>query len=199
MRQDRVLDHGEMTSPCVRPIRPGEWRELRSIRLAALADAPSAFASTHDQELAYPEQRWIDAARNRSNGPLSGTFVAVDTGAGAEVAEVGGVDTGEFVGLVGGYLPAAFEPEHREEGVAELVSMWVAPAARGRGVAQELITAVVDWAAERNCHTVELWVTRGNDAAIALYEKAGFVETGAMQPLPSDPCKNEVRMRRAVR
>lgn len=42
---------------------------------------------------------------------------------------------------------------------------------------------------------VELWVTRGNDAAVRLYETAGFRLTGGHQPLPSDPCKDELRMR----
>jgi ribosomal protein S18 acetylase RimI-like enzyme len=43
--------------------------------------------------------------------------------------------------------------------------------------------------------TVELWVTRGNDAAVHLYEAAGFSLTGDHQPLSSDPCKDELRMR----
>ena len=50
--------------------------------------------------------------------------------------------------------------------------------------------AVFSGVAER----VELWVTRGNDPARHLYESMGFVETGDHQPLPSDPCKDEIRM-----
>lgn len=30
----------------VRPVRPEEWRELRALRLRALADSPEAFART---------------------------------------------------------------------------------------------------------------------------------------------------------
>jgi hypothetical protein len=41
---------------------------------------------------------------------------------------------------------------------------------------------------------VELWVTRGNVGAENLYRVMGFVETGDYQPLPSDPCKEELRM-----
>jgi hypothetical protein len=37
-------------------------------------------------------------------------------------------------------------------------------------------------------------VTRGNAPAHGLYQSMGFRETGGYQPLPSDPCKDEVRM-----
>jgi hypothetical protein len=39
-----------------------------------------------------------------------------------------------------------------------------------------------------------LWVTRGNEPAQRLYQSIGFRVTGEHQPLPSDPCKDEVRM-----
>ena len=39
-----------------------------------------------------------------------------------------------------------------------------------------------------------LWVTRGNAPAQLLYESMGFRETGEYQPLPSDPCADEIRM-----
>ena len=58
---------------------------------------------------------------------------------------------------------------------------------------RKLVDAVVEWAGD---DPVELWVTRGNDPAIALYERCGFSLTDEVQPLPSDPCKDEIRMRR---
>jgi hypothetical protein len=54
---------------------------------------------------------------------------------------------------------------------------------------------VLDWAKTSGAHAVELWVTRGNVGAESLYRAAGFVDAGSYQPLPSDPCKEEVRMR----
>ena len=53
----------------------------------------------------------------------------------------------------------------------------------------------MDWLFEL-WDAVELWVTRGNDRAVRLYESAGFRATGDHQPLPSDPCRDELRMRR---
>jgi hypothetical protein len=43
--------------------------------------------------------------------------------------------------------------------------------------------------------SVDLWVTRGNDPAQGFYRAMGFRGTGDYLPLPSDPCKNELRQR----
>jgi ribosomal protein S18 acetylase RimI-like enzyme len=76
--------------------------------------------------------------------------------------------------------------------------MWIAPAARRAGVGRALVAALVDWAADSGASAVELWVTRGNDAAQRLYEGTGFRTTDDVKPLPSDPCKEEVRMTRTL-
>lgn len=155
----------------VRRIRPDDGPLLKRVRLAALLDTPSAFARTHAEESAYADDEWTRRATEWSAGHEGLTaFAELD---------------GEVVGLVGGHRPAS--------GATELVSMWVDPRARGNGVGQALIDAVVEWAGGK---AVELWVTHGNDPAIALYERAGFVRTDDVQPLPSDPCRNEIRMRR---
>lgn len=145
------------------------------IRLAALRDAPSAFGSTYEVEEAQPAQHWVERARNGSAGSDSATYFAT-------VGE-------RVVGLVGAYRPNRAEP------VVDLVSMWTAPDVRRAGVARQLVDAVLEWAWATSAESVELWVTRGNDPAIELYRSAGFRETGDHQALPSDPCKDEIRMR----
>jgi GNAT superfamily N-acetyltransferase len=77
--------------------------------------------------------------------------------------------------------------------------MWVAPGARRSGAGAELVRRVIDWASDSGYRRVELWVTRGNDAAEMLYLRSGFTVTGDVKPLPSDPCKNEIRMRLELR
>jgi GNAT superfamily N-acetyltransferase len=148
---------------------------LKAVRLAALADSPSAFGSSFAAEADQPEDFWAERANVGATGDTSVTFFA-------DIA-------GSVVGLVGAYRPQA------EERSVELVSMWVSPAQRRAGIAADLVDAVVSWARETGATTVELWVTRGNDAAVRLYETAGFRSTGDHQPLPSDPCKDELRMR----
>jgi GNAT superfamily N-acetyltransferase len=72
--------------------------------------------------------------------------------------------------------------------------LWVAPTHRGTDVARDLVRAVLGWAAATGARTVALWVTRGNDRAQRFYERMGFIVSGDVQPLPSDPCKDEIRM-----
>ncbi len=157
----------------VRRIQAGEGGLLRTIRLAALQDAPSAFASTYAAESEMTDADWAARAGGGADGCDRATFVACDA-------------EGQPVGLVGGYRP--------EDGVVELVSMWTAPEAGGAGVGRALVDAVATWARSCGDATLHLWVARGNDGAQRLYERAGFELDGAHKPLPSDPCKDELRM-----
>ena len=61
-------DHGSWS--VVRETVPGDWQALRDIRLEALRDAPSAFASSYACEAARDEEHW----RGRSSG--GGMFLA---------------------------------------------------------------------------------------------------------------------------
>ena len=162
----------------IRRVRPDEGSVLKAVRLAALSDSPSAFGSSHAAEVGQPDDFWEARAVSGAAGESGVTFFAT----------IGG----SVVGLV-----AAFRPDAAARSV-ELVSMWVSPAQRRTGIAAALVDAVMGWACETGATTVELWVTRGNDAAVRLYESEGFHLTGDHQPLPSDPCKDELRMRRAV-
>lgn len=79
-----------------------------------------------------------------------------------------------------------------------VVSVWVAPEARRRRLGRRLLDAVVEWARERQIGTLRLWVTETNERARGMYAGAGFVPSGAVQPLPSNPALQEIQMVRAV-
>lgn len=162
----------------VRRITTRDATNLKSLRLAALEDAPSAFGSSYAAEAKRPDAEWSDRATAGSHGSDRATFLA----------RLDGEFDGEFVGLVGGYRAEPSSP------VVELVSMWVAPHARRRGVAAVLVDAVRAWAVDTNATTISLWVTSGNTPAELLYSSIGFVATGEVQPLPSDPSRDEARM-----
>lgn len=164
----------------VRRVKAGEGQRLRDVRLAALADAPSAFASSLDTEAIRPLHVWDERAIRSACGRDAVTFLAV-------------APDDCVVGLVTGLRDV------ESPATVELVSMWIAPEVRRQGAARALVGAVFLWAGEVRATAVGLWVTRGNEPAKLLYESLGFVETGDYQALPSDPCKDEVRMARAVR
>jgi GNAT superfamily N-acetyltransferase len=74
----------------------------------------------------------------------------------------------------------------------ELISMWVEPRARGRGVGDALVAAVIATATGRQ---VRLWVTVGNEPAIRLYTRHRFAPTGEVRPVhPRDPARLELAM-----
>ena len=144
----------------IRRVAPEEWAAFRDIRLAALADAPNAFAATLDMETGYDERRW------RERVSKSAFFLAWDDD--------------RPVGMVGGYA--------QEDGGWHVISMWVAPQARGAGLADRLIGAVARHARGQDAPTLTLWVTDGNDRARAFYLRAGFRSTGRRQQVrPQEP------------
>ena len=151
-----------------------DWQALRDIRLEALRDAPTAFGSTYEQETERGEAHWRDRIAR------GGTFLAF-------VPEVSATEPS---GLIGGY--------QEDPVTVELVSMYVRPRARGRGVGEALVATVIDWAGNRKAECVHLWVTETNAPARALYERCGFAPTGERQPVPSTPGLDEVAMTRPL-
>lgn len=146
----------------IRPLTEDDWQRWRALRLTALATDPDAFGSTL-AEWSGPndrEERW---RRRLTDSPFS-ALVELD---------------GVAVGMVGAF-PAG--------DAVELVSLWVDPSARGRGIGEAAVGAVVDFAAGRD---VLLSVRIANAPAIRLYERCGFTTEGAS---PDDP--RERRMRR---
>ncbi len=160
----------------LRTLGPDDWRTWRALRLAALADAPEAFGSRladwqgeHDRE-----ERW----RGRLGIPGGCNVVAV----------LDGVPVGMASGV-----PAA------THGVTELISMWVAPGARGRGVADALVQAVERWAGTAGARVLRLDVADGNRAASGLYRRHGFDFTGELGDLMPDGVRRERVMVKRLR
>lgn len=151
---------------------PEQWSVLRDLRLASLADSPTAFWATHADEAAFDQQRWDGFVR------AAAWFVATRDG--------------QRVGIAG----ALTGPEEADE--PELIGMWVAPQARGAGVGARLVDAVCEWATAQGAPAVSLWVLDGNDDARRVYARSGFTETGERMPLPRDPSQVELRMRKTV-
>ncbi len=72
---------------------------------------------------------------------------------------------------------------------AELLSMAVAPAQRGRGVGHRLGTALLSDLAERGVDQVKVVVASVNLPAIRAYEKMGFVAAGTTEVHPGEVSK----------
>jgi GNAT superfamily N-acetyltransferase len=91
-------------------------------------------------------------------------------------------------------MAVGLRDEGTRPGSRDLVSMWVSPDVRGRGIAARLIDAVANWARADGAGELHLWVVVGNAAARAAYDRAGFVATGERQPVRGAGNRIEERM-----
>ena len=169
----------------VRQLVAADWAGLRQVRLAALAEAPYAFASTLAREQAFEDDVWRDRA---GSGATFGAF-----------------DGGSIVGLATGFAvdadaaadtraPAQAQPDWH------LVGMWVAPQLRGQHVADRLVEGVCARAQQAGAQLVTLWVTEVNDRARAFYRRVGFAPTGERQLVrPDEPDHWEEELARPLR
>jgi ribosomal protein S18 acetylase RimI-like enzyme len=145
----------------IRPIRPDEWQALKALRLRALATDPDAFGGRLGDAIEHDDEVWRRRASGESGEAV--TYVADRDGA--------------LIGMAVG-APA---PDHPE--AAGLFGMWVAPEARGQGIGGALVDAVAGWARSVGYELIGLGVTTSNAAAIAFYERKGFVDLGDRLPL----------------
>lgn len=164
-----------MASVELRRVGPDDWRVWRELRLAALAEAPYAFGSVLAdwQGDGDREDRW----RARLELPGSHDVVALVNGS--------------PVGMASGV------PEEDGEG-AELISMWVAPEARGTGLADALLEEVERWAAGAGVPVLRLAVAEGNPVAARLYERHGYVDTGRTALMPDGRRRERLLEKRLV-
>lgn len=134
-------------------VGPDDWQRLRAVRLAALAESPEMFGSTHAREVAFAEEEW----RARAARPV--TFLAA----------LGGADVG---------IAGAYELDDRWS----VMSMWVAPQARGTGVLEALAGACESVVREAGATALHLTVMEDNARGLRAYERLGYRLTGDRTP-----------------
>jgi GNAT superfamily N-acetyltransferase len=160
----------------VRRAGPDQWRVYRDLRLGALAEAPYAFSSTLERELAFDDRIW----QQRLGSGGAATFLAWDDD--------------QVVGMASGKRENP-DDEFAVPGAWQLVAMWVSPSVRGTGVAAALVEAVAEYVRGTGAPALVLWVTEVNDRARRLYERLGFAPTGCRQPVrPDEPDNWEVQL-----
>lgn len=138
-----------MSSVEVKSIGVEDWRMWRHLRLSALAESPASFDSTLEQWSGQndTEERWRDRLEAV---PLNVVAYLNDQPAG---------------------MVSAMDKVER---IVVLISLWVAPWARGTGTGDRLVEAVNEWARNQSALKVVLEVRRANARAIALYERHRF-------------------------
>jgi ribosomal-protein-alanine N-acetyltransferase len=80
----------------------------------------------------------------------------------------------------------------------ELENIVVAPAARRKGIGKRLLNGLLAAARESNSTAVFLEVRDSNTSARALYEKAGFKQTGHRPSYYTSPSEDAILYRKAL-
>jgi GNAT superfamily N-acetyltransferase len=150
----------------IRRFAPHEWPAYRALRLRSLADAPNAFGSSLAAEEAWAHELWMARLTAAAVSGRDCPLVAESTGA-----------DGAMLGLVWAKCDAG------DAGIVNLFQMWVAPEARGRGVAAALLDEAVAWARSIQASVLQLGVVCDNEPAIQLYVRKGFRKVGAPEPI----------------
>jgi ribosomal protein S18 acetylase RimI-like enzyme len=144
----------------IRPAAPSDWEAVRDIRLRSLREEPDAYASDYLTETRFEPDAW------KQRLATAASQLAFDDDH-ALVGIATGLDTGD--------------------GDTYVVGMYVAPAARGSGCAQQLLDAIVELAVRRQRKRLVLEVADSNVRAIRFYRSYGFVATGRRRSLGRDP------------
>ena len=139
----------------VRRLIPADAAAYRAIRLEALRCNPEAFGSTFQVENDQPLKRFVDLLYFGAS--IFGAF-----------------QSEELIGIAGLLLAQGKKETHK----GTLVSMYVCPDFRKAGVGQRLVEAVVESAAQHHLELLQLAVVSGNDSALRLYQRMGFVQYG---------------------
>jgi len=133
--------------------------------VAALLDDPDVLRFTRVPEPALPgfERQWLaryEAARADGSAEA---FAALD-------------DDGTFLGL-------ALAPEIDREGAEMELGYITAPAARGRGVASEMLRALTEWAFEQGAQRIYLIINVENAASERVAARCGYTREGVMRSI----------------
>ncbi|TRL40508.1 GNAT family N-acetyltransferase [Rhizobium straminoryzae] len=137
----------------IRRILADEVEAFRRIRLEALHNEPSSFASSYDDWVSLSTDEW----KQRLRDPV---FIAFQGS--------------EPVGIVGLRPQRARKMAHR----ATIIMVYVRNDQRGSGLAHKLLHAVADHARGMGISQLELAVSGDNIPAIRFYSREGFLEVG---------------------
>jgi ribosomal protein S18 acetylase RimI-like enzyme len=138
----------------IRLLTDSDWLAYRELRLAALRAEPEAFGSSAEQEESLGDAWFQQTLRGNH------VFAAVRGGT--------------MCGLAAWRRNGIGKLAH----VGSIWGMYVAPAERGRGTGRRLLEALVAHARAQAIEALKLSVTATNTAAIALYDRCGFVPYG---------------------
>lgn len=141
---------------------PDQWKEYKTMRCAALAEAPYAYSSTLENALERSAEDWMQITHQYTSHSNSVTYFAFEDNAACGMSAC--VISGEEV---------------------ELYAVWVDPAHRRKGVGRALIDFGRTWSRSKSATQLRVGIFDDNIDALAFYRSVGFTDSGRTDPVLS--------------
>ncbi len=133
----------------IRWLTPDDWEIYRNLRLEALTESPSAFGSTYQEQMDYPEKIWKERTTNT-------LFAFVD---------------GEPAGLIGKVRLPRIKQSH----IVNIVGFYVKRKYRGMGIGKLLLDEIMSHIRGLpGVSKVSIGVNTTQIAALRIYQSYGF-------------------------
>lgn len=136
-----------------------DWLEYKALRLRALKEDPQAFGASYQTNLEYPDTEWKRRLENASKGEINWLLFAKKNN--------------KLVGMIGAFI------EDGDTDTVSIFSVYVPTEERGKGISNKLMDSILKELLQKPfLKKVKLMVNKDQMAAVGLYKKFGFKETG---------------------
>lgn len=147
-------------------LEPKDWMLFKELRLRALKEEPHAFCSSYEENVIKPDISWaktLDEAGKEKTQWL--VFAKLNK---------------KIVGMIAAHL-------EKESNTAHIISMYVSPEERGKGIAKKLMNNLLKKLKENiQIKKIIIDVNPMQSAAFNLYKKSGFKITKKYKYLMGD-------------
>ncbi len=144
----------------IRQLSEDDADEFRALRLGALRESPEAFGSSYEETAAQPAETLTRRLRSDPDAPDNFFLGAFDP---------------SMIGMIGFHRETRLKTRHK----GSILSMYVAPEARGKGIGRALVEQAIARARRQaGLEQIILFAVSTNQAARALYAGCGFTVYG---------------------
>lgn len=139
----------------IKKVSVSDWKDYKEIRLHALKNNPESFSGSYEERVKAKSDYWK--------------------------SKIGDKDVRIFLAYLNkspvGVFILAFKSSPKVKHIANIYSVYVREDCRGKGVGSKLMDAVLKEAkSKKYVEKIALSVIAGQESAIKLYEKFGFVK-----------------------
>lgn len=138
-----------------------DWQKYRDLRLEALKDSPTAFASSYQDELPTPDEKWKERLQNALDEKTDFMLFA---------------KSGEkLVGMAGAFRNQKIKVRH----IATIYGVYVNPQFRSQGLGTKLLESLISKLKKHpQIVKIKISAVTKNSGALKLYQKLGFSVVG---------------------